>query len=59
MERFWNRHQLSAKLWAFAGTLPEGQREHLIRARGVDTAGNVERVGPMVVVWVPVRTGCR
>jgi N-acetylneuraminic acid mutarotase len=41
-------------LWAFAGTLPEGEREYLIQARGVDKAGNVERVGPAVVVYMAV-----
>jgi hypothetical protein len=48
-------------LWAFAGTLPAGTREHLIRARGTDAAGNVERVGPAVRLyqaairlWFPV-----
>ncbi|MFQ5593318.1 MAG: hypothetical protein ACE5HA_04150, partial [Anaerolineae bacterium] len=55
------RHQPSARLWAFAGTLPEDEAAPLILARATDVAGNVERPGPAVQLhrivsrlWLPL-----
>jgi hypothetical protein len=45
------RHQPSARLWAFAGTLPDPDGVPLVIARGTDVAGNVERPGPAVRLY--------